>query len=138
MSRKPPEAPIVHIHPPRFPNDPVEIIGNPKGLERLINALIEAVSVGSGCGVVRTSDGHPSEVRAICLQGKRRPEEWNRSGSPYWDIDDSLVAKLLELTEENRTLRQWVASLRKERRSTRMIDACGKSGEADDGLSSAI
>ena len=115
MREKPPERPIVHIYPPRYPHEAVEIIGNQRGLENLVNAVIDAVGEGSGRCEISTSDGHASEVRAIRLKGRRRPEEWRRSGSPYWDIANPLVATILDLSEENSRLRQAIASRRAER-----------------------
>jgi hypothetical protein len=128
-----PEQPIAHIYAPRFPDDPVEIIGNRRGLERLINALIDAVSRGDGQGQVRTSDGFDTSVRVTCLEGKRRPEEWRRSRSHHWDIDDPLVARVLDLSEENRRLRQVISSLRRDRKSIELVDDPGGSGATDGG-----
>ena len=103
--------PIAHIHGPRFPRDPVEIFGTTTGLERLINALIEAVNNGRGRCEILVSDGFESEVRMACLDGDRRAEEWRRSGSPYLDVDDPLVARIIELTDEVDRLRQIVQRL---------------------------
>ena len=61
---------------------------------------------------VFTSDHFDSEVCVSCLKGKRRPEEWRRSGSPCWDVDDPMVARILELTQENNRLRRVVSALR--------------------------
>ena len=114
--------PIAQIYAPRFPSDPIEIIGNEQGLERLINALIDAVTIGNCETEVSSSDGFESEVRAICLKGPRRPEEWSRSGSPYWDLDDPLVARILDLTEENRRLRDLLTALRTERKAIHHVE----------------
>ncbi|MFO0951119.1 MAG: hypothetical protein U0835_08205 [Isosphaeraceae bacterium] len=103
---------ILHIHGQRYPQDTVEIFGSTPGLERLINALIEAVNTGRGrCDFV-VRDGFMAQVEAVCLDGRRREEEWKRSGSPYLDVDDPLVARIIELTEDNARLRQAVAQLR--------------------------
>ncbi len=112
MLPSPPEYPITHIYDPRFPHEPIDIIGNKPGLERLINVLIDAVGAGQAKGTVFTSDRFGSEVRVTCLQGRRRPEEWWRAGSPRWDVDDPLIARILELTEENDQLRQKLRALR--------------------------
>ncbi len=117
MAKKRTIPPIAHVYPPRFPHDSLEIIGNRLGLERVINALIDAVSIGKGCGEITTNDGFDADVRAICLRGPRRPEEWKRSGSPYWDVEDPMIARILELTEDNRRLRQVIALLRADRKS---------------------
>ncbi len=111
-----PELPIVHIYAPRYPEDLVEIIGNNKGLKRLIAVMIAAVNAGRGDSRVCTSDGHESVVSVTCLAGSRRPEEWSRSGSPCWDVYDPLVVRILDLTEENHRLRQAIATLRHERK----------------------
>jgi len=97
-------------------------------LERLINALIDAVDLGRAAGEVCTSEGETFAVRVTRLDGDRRPEEWRRSGSPYWDIDDPMIARVLELMQENARLRQVVASLRRERKSMRGIDRSGGDG----------
>ncbi len=133
MLDKPNDPPIAHIHAPRFPHDPVEIIGNGRGLERLINALIDAVDLGGGEGEVSTSAREPFAVRITCLEGKRRPEEWRRSGSPHWDIDDPIIARVLDLTEENARLRHVVTSLRRERKSIRGVDYSGGEGPVQGG-----
>jgi hypothetical protein len=122
MPAKRSEDPIAHIHAPRFPHEPIEIIGNRPGLERLVCILIDAVGESRATGPVFTSDGFDSEVRAICLEGKRRPEEWRRAGSPHWDIDDPRIARIVDLTEENRRLRQVIADLRRERKSIGKVD----------------
>jgi hypothetical protein len=131
------KQPIAHLHSSRFPHDRIEIIGNRRGLECLINVLIDAVSLGDGRGEIQSCDGYDSEVHVTRLEGKRRPEEWMRSGSHYWDIDDPLVARIWDLTEENRRLRQVVQSLRRDRKSIRLIDDPGGSGATDEGLNSA-
>ena len=114
MPVKKPDPAIAHVHAPRFPQDPVEFLGNRRGLERLINALIDAVDLGRAAGEVCTSEGETFAVRVTRLDGDRRAEEWLRSGSPYWDIDDPMIARVLELMEENARLRQVVASLRRD------------------------
>jgi hypothetical protein len=109
------EPPVLHIHGQRFPQDAVEIFGSTAGLERLINALIEAVNTRRGRCEFVVRDGFAAEVRVACLDGGRREEEWKRSGSPYLDVDDPLVARIIELTEDNTRLRQTVSTLRAER-----------------------
>ncbi len=109
------EPPVLHIHGQRFPHDPVEIFGTTTALERLINALIEGVNIGRGRSQFIVSDGYESEVRIACLNGHRRGEEWRRSGSPYLDVDDPLVARIIELTDEVTRLRQTVQMLRAPR-----------------------
>ena len=59
---------------------------------------------------------------------------WRRSGSPYWDIDDPLIARVLDLTEENSRLRQVVASLRRERKAIGEVDYSGGDKAVDGGL----
>ena len=108
------------------------------GLERLINALIDAVSEGGGRGAIVTSDGHDAEVRVTRLEGKRRPEEWRRSGSPHWDVDDPLIAKIVDLTEENRRLRWVVSALRHLSKSITPVDSRGAVLAAPDDLGQAI
>ncbi|MGE3818596.1 MAG: hypothetical protein AB7I30_04125 [Isosphaeraceae bacterium] len=103
---------ILHIHGQRYPEDPVEIFGSTAGLERLINALIDGVNTGRGrCSFV-VRDGFEAEVRVACLDGPRRDEDWRRSGSPYLDVDDPLIARIIELTEEVARLRRAIALLR--------------------------
>ncbi len=131
------ELPIAHLYAPRFPHESVEIIGNRRGLEHLINVLIDAVSLGNGRGEIRTSDGFDSEVRVTCLEGKRRREEWARSGAPRWDIDDPLLARIWDLTVENDRLRQVVLSLRRDRKSSRLVDDPGGLKSSDGGSQSA-
>jgi hypothetical protein len=46
MPPSPPGPPIAHICAPRFPHEPIDIIGNEPGLGRLINVLIDAVGEG--------------------------------------------------------------------------------------------
>jgi hypothetical protein len=128
MSKPESIAPIVHIHAPRYPHDAVEIIGSRKGLERIINTLIEAVDQGHGVVTVESADGHASHVCVTRLEGRRRPEEWRRSGSPMWDVDDPFVARIVDLTEENDRLRDVIALLRRERKSLPSVDV------ADDGV----
>ena len=102
---------ILHIHGQRYPEDAVEIFANTPGLERLINSLIETVNVGrSRCEFV-VRDGFAAELRAARLDGVRREEDWRRSGSPYLDIDDPLVARILVLTEEVARLTMLVRTL---------------------------
>jgi hypothetical protein len=127
------EPPIVHIYPPRFPHDPVEIVGNRRGLERLIGVLIDGVTLEKGSSVLYSSDGYASEVRVAHLPGNRRPEEWQRSGSPHWDIDDPLIAQIVDLSSENRRLRKVIAMLRCERKSIVAVDPLGEPGAGDDG-----
>ena len=106
------EPPVLHVHGQRFPSDMVEIFGSTPGLERMISALIDAVNVGHGkCGFV-VRDGFEAELRVACLDGNRREEDWRRSGSPYFDIEDPLVARIMELTEENARLRQMISLLK--------------------------
>ncbi len=105
---------ILHVHGPRFPHDAVEIFGTTRGLERLINALIEAVNQGRGRCEFMVRDGYESEARVACLDGPRRDEDWRRSGSPYLDVDDPLVARIIELTDEVARLRLTVGLLRGE------------------------
>jgi hypothetical protein len=109
------EPAILHVHAQRYPHDAVEIFGSTAGLERLINALIDAVNVRRGRADFMVSDGFEGEVRVACLDGQRRNEEWRRSGSPYLDIDDPLVARIIELTEDNARLRQTLNTLRGNR-----------------------
>jgi hypothetical protein len=106
------EPAILHVHAQRFPHDAVEIFGTTAGLERLINALIDAVNVGHGRADFMVSDGFEGEVRVACLDGQRRREEWRRSGSPYLDVEDPLVARIIELTDDNARLRQTLNTLR--------------------------
>ena len=115
MSDKHHESAILHIHGQRYPHDAVEIFGTSAGLERLVNALIDAVHDGRGRGAFMVSDGCEGEVRVACLDGRRRSEEWRRSGSPYLDVDDPLVARIIELTEDNARLRQTLSALRDNR-----------------------
>ncbi len=125
MSKNDFEPSIAHIYAPRFPEDMIEIIGNRRGLERMINALIEAVDQGQGEAFVRSCDGYDSALQVTCLEGARRLEEWERSGSPYWDIDDPFVARIVDLTTENTRLRQLIASLRRERKSLLAVEEAG-------------
>jgi hypothetical protein len=122
------DPPILHVHGPRFPHDAVEIFGTTLGLERLINALIDAVHVGRGrCDYV-VRDGTDAEARIACLDGKRRDEDWRRSGSPYLDVDDPLVARIIELTEENSRLRHSLDLLRGAPRAGRGADPRDSAG----------
>jgi hypothetical protein len=100
----------------------------------LIHVLIDAVDLGCGVGEMCTSEGEAFAVRVTRLDGDRRPEEWRRSGSPYWDIDDPLIARVLDLTAENRRLRQVVGSLRRERKSIKEVDYSGGDGATGGGL----
>ncbi len=133
MAANRPEVSIANIYAPRFPHEPIEIMGNQPGLERLVNVLIEAVGERQARSFLFTSDGHDSQVRAICLRGKRRPEEWRRAGSPRWDVNDPLIARIMELTEENESLRRLVTSLRHERKSIQTIDHLGGNDAINDG-----
>ena len=109
MSNHRHDQPILHVHGQRFPSDAVEIFGSTTGLERLISALIDGVNGGQGrCGFV-VRDGFDAEIRVACLDGPRREEDWRRSGSPYIDVEDPLVARIMELTEENARLRQTIS-----------------------------
>jgi hypothetical protein len=128
-----PEFPIANIFSPRFPHEPIDIIGNKAGLERLINILIDAVGESQAKAPIFTSDGFDSEVRAICLQGERRPEEWRRAGSPHWDVDDPRVARIVDLTQENARLRRVIAQLRRERKSITKVDYLGGTEAMDVG-----
>src|SRR3954453_9364236 len=47
-----PEIPIVHVYAPRFPHEPIDIIGNKPGLERLVNVLIDAIGVTRAKGMI--------------------------------------------------------------------------------------
>ena len=122
MSDRGYQPPIVHIHSQRFPRDPVEVFGTSAGLERMIGALIDAVNTQRGRCEIMVRDGFASEVRVACLDGQRREEDWSRSGSPYLDVDDPLVARIIELTDENARLRQAIAQLQAERGSGRRRD----------------
>ena len=57
-------------------------------------------------------DGFEAEAWVACLDGPRREEDWRRSGSPYLDVDDPLVARVINLTEENARLRNTILLLR--------------------------
>lgn len=103
---------VLHIHGQRFPHDVVEVFGTTPGLERLTNALIEAMNSGRGRAEFMVSDGFEGEVRVCCLDGRRRDEEWRRSGSPYLDVEDPMVLRIIELTEENARLCQTIRQLR--------------------------
>lgn len=107
---------ILHVHGARYPQDAVEIFGTTAGLERLINALIDAVNVGRGRCEFVVRDGFEAEAQVACLDGPRREEDWRRSGSPYLDVDDPIVARVVELTEENSRLRTVNLLLRGEPR----------------------
>jgi hypothetical protein len=131
-----PELPIAHIHAARFPHEPIEIIGNKPGLERLVNVLIDALTTARAKSTVCTSDRRDSEVRVACLQGERRPEEWRRSGSPLWDVDDPRIARILDLSEENDRLRRVISALRHLRKSVTQVDAIGGTEATDDGVPS--
>ena len=114
---------ILHIHGQRFPQDCVEIFGTTVGLERLINALIEAVNSGRGHCEFMVRDGFAAEVHAAKLDGPRREEDWRRSGSPYLDIDDPLVARIVLLTEEVALLNERVRTLQSLVGETAGLDA---------------
>ena len=115
MSESYHQPPVLHVHGQRYPQDPVEIFGTTGGLERLINALIDGVNTGRGqCDFV-VRDGFEAEARVACLDGRRRGDDWKRSGSPYLDVDDPLVARIIELTDEVSRLRQTVQTLRSSR-----------------------
>ena len=113
------EPAILHIHGQRYPHDVVEIFGTSAGLEQLVNALIDAVHDGRGRGEFMVSDGCEGEVRVARLDGRRRSEEWQRSGSPYLDVEDPLIARIIELTEDNARLRQTLNALRNNRPASR-------------------
>lgn len=115
MSNNRLEPAVLHIHGQRYPHDAVEIFGTPAGLERLVNAVIDAVHNGRGRGEFMVSDGCEGEVRVACLDGQRRREDWRRSGSPYLDVEDPLIARIIELTEDNARLRQTLNALRGNR-----------------------
>jgi hypothetical protein len=132
MPPSPPEYPITHIYAPRFPHELVEIIGNQPGLERLIRVLTDAVGEGRANGRISSSDHVESEVRATCLRGRRRPEEWRRAGSPLWEEDDPLVARILELTRENHQLRRKLRALRGLRQLSQDFDLPGGDGDEDE------
>lgn len=112
MSSNRDEPAVLHVHAQRYPHDKVEVFGNTPGLERLISTLIDAVNVGRGCSEFVVSDGYEGELHTACLDGPRRSEDWRRSGSPYLDVEDPLVARIIELTEENTRLRQTLNVLR--------------------------
>ena len=103
---------VLHVHGQRFPEDALEIFGTTPAIERLINALIDAVNGGRGRCRFVTRDGFPAEARVATLDGRRRDEDWRRSGSPYLDVDDPLVARIIQLTEENARLRQALRDAR--------------------------
>ena len=103
---------ILHVHGQRFPHDPVEIFGTTAGLEGLINALIEAVNLGRGRCQFVVRDGFGAEAHAVRLDGPRREEDWRRSGSPYLDVDDPLVARIIYLSEEVARLRELVRAMK--------------------------
>lgn len=103
--------PVLHVYGQRFPLDPVEVFGTTTGLERLINALIDAVDTGQGRCEFLPGDGLGTEARVARLDGRRRDADWRRSGSPYLEVDDPLVARIIDLTEENTRLRQAVRVL---------------------------
>lgn len=130
MANKRDEPAILHVHGPRYPHDPVEIFGTSNGLERLINALIEAVNGGRGRCEFMVSDGFESEARIACLDGARRSEEWKRSGSPYLDIDDPLVARIVILTEEVCRLKESLRLVQGGRAASLNVDY--QSGLGDD------
>ena len=115
MSSRRSEPPVLHVHSQRYPHDAVEIFGTTAGLEHLVNAVIEALNVGRGHTEFMVSDGFEGKLRVACLDGKRRGEEWRRSGSPYLDVDDPLVARIIELTEDNARLRPTLNTLRNSR-----------------------
>jgi hypothetical protein len=112
VSEKRQQPAILHVHSQRFPHDSVEVFGTSSGLERLINALIEAINGGRGRCEFMVRDGFGAHVEVACLDGPRREEDWRRSGSPYLDVDDPVVARIIELTEDNERLRKTVTLLR--------------------------
>ena len=72
MPAKKPDPAIAHVHAPRFPQDPVEFLGNRRGLERLINALIDAVDLGQrrGRGVYERGGGaRPAHIKLTVMTG---------------------------------------------------------------------
>lgn len=128
------EPPVLQLHGPRFPSDLIEVFGTTTALERLINALIDAVNVGPSRCVLLDADGSEFEVQVARLDGARRDEDWRRSGSPYFDVDDPVVARILDLTEENARLRQTIRVLKGGRKAGVVADFLGVPG-ASDGLS---
>ena len=120
------KTPFLNVHGQRFPQDRVEVFGSKAGLMRLINALIEAVNCGRGGCAFVGPDGFGAEVRAARLDGRRRAEEWRRSGSPYLDVEDPLVARILDLTEENARLRRTVQALKASCQPARNVEAEGR------------
>jgi hypothetical protein len=120
------EPAILHIHSQRYPHDTVEIFGTSAGLERLVNALIDALNVGRGSCEFVVSDGFEADAQIACLDGRRRGEEWRRSGSPYLDIEDPLVARIIELSDDNARLRQTLNTLRSARPPGLNVDGRGR------------
>ena len=117
MSQPKQEPAILHIHGQRFPQDLIEIYGTSTGIERLINALIEAINRSRGRAEITVSDGFEAQIQVACLDGARRDEEWKRSGSPYLDLEDPLVARIIILTDEVARLKQNLAQLRNRQSS---------------------
>ena len=117
MSHPRHEPAILHIHGQRYPQDLIEIYGTSTGIERLINALIESINCGRSKTEIVVSDGYEAEIQVACLDGARRDEEWKRSGSPYLDLDDPLVARIIILTDEVARLKQNLTQLRNRQSS---------------------
>ena len=55
------------------------------------------------------------------------------SGSPHWDVDDPLIARILDLTEENPRLRRVISGLRRECKSIMEVDYLGGTEAMDAG-----
>jgi hypothetical protein len=137
MPPSPRELPIAHVHAPRFPEDPIEIIGTRRGLKHLIYTLIDAGTIGVAISDLCDAEGHDTPVRVTCLRnGGRRPEQWRRSGSPLWDVNDPLIARIVALTDENQRLRESVAALRRERKGLVEFDHRDRAA-TNDGINGA-
>ena len=68
--REPPAAdpiPLLHLHAQTAWHDPAYLIGNPKGLRRLMRAIAEALAQGhSTSAEVFVNDGEGFRVRVLC------------------------------------------------------------------------
>ena len=115
------EPAILHIHGQRIPQDLIEIYGTSKGIRQLLKALIESMSNRRAKTSIVVGDGYEAEIRVACLNGARRDEEWKRSGSPNLDLDDPLVARIIQLTEEVARLKENVKQL-KNRQATQKTE----------------
>lgn len=79
------EQPLMHIHAQAFWHDGAFIVGNTESLCRLVNAIIEAITLSKeGTAELICNDGEGYTLRIIRCDDEKT---WDKLALPYTDPD---------------------------------------------------